>query len=107
MTTQFTHRSDGNTLIIGASNSALEYIVWRFDDEEPSAIYFEYDGEDSGEFNNIEEVTVMHDGIHIVLKSSDLLHFYFNLAEHSEYEHFVSGLQMIYKDSPNILDIID
>jgi hypothetical protein len=107
MTTQFTNRSDGSTLILGASNDALGYVVWRFDDREPSKIYFEYDGQTNGAFNNIEELTVMHDGIHIILKSSNMLHFYFNLEGPSEYEHFVSGLQIIYKDSPNILDIID
>ena len=97
---------DGIT-VIGVTNSPNDYLIWRFDPDEREKIYFEYDDRIHGGYNIAKEITISLDGIHILLMSDRLVHFYFNELLRSDYEQFIQILRQVYVNHQSILEVLD
>ncbi|MCX2778970.1 hypothetical protein [Microbulbifer thermotolerans] len=66
-------------------------------------VYFEYDDQTNGGYNNVKECTVTTDGIHVVLANNELAHFYFNKG-FDKFAELKSGLEKIYQGNEHVLE---
>ena len=65
---------------------------------------FESDSE-PGAFNNIVEVNIDFDGIHIVTQQNKMIDFYFDPPRHDSLGKFCHALTIMYDECPDILHI--
>lgn len=83
------------------------YVLWRrglsVEAGSESGIYFEYDSQKNGGYNNVHECTVTCDGIHIVLANGNLAHFYF-VKGFNRFAELKSGLKTIYHGKESIVE---
>ena len=95
-------------LSLGVLLSESEYLLWQMEieGEDSNKIYFEFNDQINGGYNHITEISLMRDGIHIVKVDGALEHFYFDVG-FEDYDKLVRGLVRIYKERPEILDVID
>ncbi len=107
MNTQITTNKEENIFIVGVTNESEEYFLWQREDDSKTDIYFEYNEQINSGYNIIAECTVMLDGIHLVLSSGKLLHFYFNNLPYTEYKKFVESLKFLYSEQHEILEVLD
>jgi len=105
MKTKIYNSKDETHLSVRASNLDSEYILWQRE-LEGNDIYFEWDEQSNGNFNSTSECTIDYDGIHIVLKDKNMIHFYFNSLSKNELEGLIERLKHIYEPQPQILEII-
>lgn len=66
-------------------------------------IYFEYDDQINGGYNNVKECTVTSDGIHFVLTNNELAHFYF-IKGFDKFAELKAGLEKIYLGNEHVLE---
>ena len=83
------------------------YVLWQRgltkESGSEDGVYFEYDDQINGGYNNIKELTVTSDGIHIVLVNNELAHFYF-LKGFDKYSELKAGLQKIFQGNERVLE---
>ncbi len=83
------------------------YVLWQkgLTEEVGSkdGIYFEYDDQINGGYNNVKECTVTSDGIHVVLANDQLAHFYFNKG-FNKFTELKTGLEKIYHGNLHVLE---
>jgi hypothetical protein len=91
--------------LVGAQNSSDDYLLWQKSINE-DRVHFEcYDQSNSG-YDIVLECTLDKDGIHIVLKNQQMVHFYFVNCPTDHWENLVKGLKTIYKTHPDILEVL-
>ena len=84
------------------------YCLWRGACKTDNRVYFEWDGPKNNGYNHVTQIMVMYDGMHIVLKDDQLVHFYFNKLPLEKYRQLVMALRSIYPSpSSKILEILD
>ena len=96
---------DGNHMVGAQNDPETDYVLWQKLEEE-SEIYFEYCGQQNSGYDIVQEITIDRDGIHIVVKTGELVHFYFNQCKKEDWEKMVSGLKEVYSDRPKVLEIL-
>ena len=104
MTTVITNNFEENTHIVGVQNSASDYMLWQKSTADNN-VHFEWDSQTNSGYNIVKECTVDKDGVHIVLKNTQLVHFYFLKCLDEEWLEFTNGLKKLYEKYPSILDI--
>ena len=107
MATQLGISDQDGRICIGLSDAPNDYLMWQFIPQEQGQIYFEYDDQVNGGYDIATEITVMHDGIHILLASGKLIHFYFDGFSKSKYDDLVQALQRIYHQNQSVLEVLD
>ena len=107
MNTQIAITTEGNVTTVGVSDESQEYLLWQIQEGDEQNIYSEYNDQNNSGYNNIKECTLMLDGIHLVMSSGELVHFYFNNLHKSEYLKLVSALEIVYSSKPGVLEVID
>jgi len=105
VTTEISVSIEDGLTIIGASNNEAEYCLWQIEKGDENNIYFEFDDQVNGGYNPIKECTIMRDGMHFVLSTDKLHHFYFNSLPLDKYRELVSALESNYTNT--ILQVID
>jgi hypothetical protein len=107
MASQITISSDEQySQIIALKNGADDYCLWKVEGDS-CEIYFEYDSKINSGYNLVSECTLMLDGMHIVLNSGKLYHFYFNDIAIGDYKNLVASLESMYPKDLDVLDIVD
>lgn len=107
MTTEISVESIDGVLSVRTANGPRDYILWQWTESAPHDIYVEFNNPSHGEYNAIDECTVMLDGVHIVTSDQDLIHFYFDDISQALYSKFSHGLKQIYASVPGILAVLD
>ena len=109
MKTKLTITKEGEILTLSVANASEDEFTWRYDSNQQSHIYFEYsyDGQKNSGYDLVQECTVMFDGLHLVLTSGVILHFYFNHFLRTEYKNLCATLALIHVGTPGVLEIID
>lgn len=83
------------------------YVLWQRgltkDVGSEDGVYFEYDDQINGGYNNVKECTVTSDGIHIVLVNDELAHFYFNKG-FDKFAELKAGLEKVYQGNEHVLE---
>jgi hypothetical protein len=99
---------ESGVLVIELQISNDEYLLWQIspDEENNADVYFEFNDQLNGGYNNIKEVCLMRDGIHMVMADDRLEHFYFD-KKFNDYTRLVSGLKKVYRNNRSILEVID
>jgi hypothetical protein len=107
VTTIFSNQWEGGVHRVGASDDSGEYVLWQVESEDQSRVYFEYDDQSNGGYDNVTQVVVMRDGIHVVLTLGKMVHYYFSMSKelNASYENFVQGLKEVYRTTPAILEV--
>jgi hypothetical protein len=105
--TQIAITTENNVTTVGVTDESEEYLMWQIEEGDEQNIHFEYNDQINSGYNNIKEITLMLDGIHLEMSTGELVHFYFNNLSKSEYLRFVSALEGIYSSNPEILEVID
>lgn len=107
METVFAFPSSEDVQLLGASNGDAEYILWQYTDERNEPVYFEWDDQANGGYDNVLECTVDMDGCHIAIRAGHIVHFYWNPPRHRDLKRFVDGLRAIYGKTTNTLEVHD
>jgi len=98
---------ENDVLIVSVLGADGSYFMWQkgLSEEVGSkdGIYFEFDDQINGSHNLVAECTVTNDGIHIVLTTGKLEHFYFP-PSFDKYEELQVGLNNIYAEQRGILE---
>ena len=81
METQISIRQNENVFTVGIAGESGAYFLWQ-------------------------STEAQDDGVHLALKSGELLHLYFNDVSEEEYEILVEALKKIYIKQPSILQVI-
>ncbi|MBU1220547.1 hypothetical protein KKF34_02850 [Myxococcota bacterium] len=104
----YSELNEDGILIVLLKISDDQYLLWQSStlEVDNSEVYFEFNDQLSGGYNNIKEITLMRDGIHLVMKNNCLEHFYFD-KKFDDYSALASGLKKIYKNNLKNLDILD
>ncbi len=83
------------------------YVLWQVGLTEEAGskdgVYFEFDDQSNGGYNNVKECSVDTDGIHIVLSNDELAHFYFAKG-FDKFSELKLGLQKIYKGKEYVVE---
>lgn len=83
------------------------YVLWQKgltkDVGLEDGVYFEYDDQIIGGYNNVKECTVTSDGIHIVLANDELAHFYFDTG-FDKFAELKAGLEKVYQGNEHVLE---
>lgn len=103
MNTNICYFEQDGLILVGASNSDDEYLLWQRNEAE-SDIHFEWNDQSNGNYNCVTECSVDSDGVHILLKESSLVHFYFHNVSKDELGKLIEGLRDIYRSEPKILN---
>jgi hypothetical protein len=106
MASQISISTEEGLEIIALANGAEDYCLWQVEDDRDE-IYFEFDDQINGGHDLVRECTLMFDGMHIVLSSGQLYHFYFDAVSVDDYRKLVAFLENIYPKNVGILDVID
>lgn len=101
--------NENDVFSISIANGLDDIFIWRFDDNEQEHIYFEciYDEREIGGYGLVKECTVMFDGMHMVLTSGEILHFYFNDFSRVDYKKLCTTLALMYADVSGVLGVVD
>jgi len=98
---------ENDVLTVAVQGWGGGYVMWQrgLTEEVGSedGIYFEYDDQKNGGYNNVQECTVTSDGIHIVLTNGQLAHFYFSKG-FNKYSELKTGLNNIYQGNKHVLE---
>ena len=105
MSTEITHITEDEIIFVGAANDPeTDYILWTKGIDEKE-IYFETNGQAKSGYDIVKEITIDFDGVHIVLNDSTVEHFYFNLVEKEDWKKLATGLQKIYQENKDVIEI--
>jgi len=105
MSTEVTVSHEVDVLMVSAFNSPTSYLFWQCDTDEESEIFFEYNDESNGSFNNIVECFVNEIGIQIVTKSEGNIEFQFSNLTSKAQARLLAGLKDIFAQNPSVLTI--
>lgn len=107
MPTQIEISDEDRITVLSIVGSPNDYLMWQLDPNEQDQIYFEYNKQANGGYNIAKEITISLDGIHILLTSDQLVHFYFDGLSKSTYEKIVQVLQQIYARQKSVVEVLD
>jgi len=104
MNTKISNMLENGIHIVGAYNTEEDYVLWQKSENEHE-INFEWNSQSNSGYDIVKECTLDRDGMHIVLKDSKMLHFYFSNCLYLEWKKLSDGLQKIYISDSDIIDI--
>ena len=79
---------------------------WQVTDNKKT-IYFEAIAEGVSGKNVIQDCTIMWDGIHLTVKTGDILSYYFQEMNLAIYTTLTKHLKHIYQAYPNLIEVLD
>ena len=98
---------ENDVLAVGVTGLDGSYVMWQKGLTEAvgseDGIYFEIDDQSNGGYNIVKECTVTNDGIHLVLVSGKLEHFYFP-PDFNKVTELQESLEKIYQGSEHVLE---
>jgi hypothetical protein len=103
MTTQFAISDEEGIITIGAANGDDDYILWQKGLDESEKIHFTYQDQINSEYNIVTECSIDNDGCHIVLKSGEVVHFYWNPPRHVGLDKFIEYLRGLYSEKEGVI----
>jgi hypothetical protein len=105
MSTEIKVSHEVDVLMVSAFNSPTSYLFWQCDTDEVSEVFFEYNDESNGGFNNITECLVNEVGIQISTKSSEKIDFQFSKLTSKGQARLLAGLKDIFAQDLSVLTI--
>ncbi|MGD1908674.1 MAG: hypothetical protein ACFB0C_22190 [Leptolyngbyaceae cyanobacterium] len=103
MNTEFVNESVNGIRRVGAINGQSEYILWQQDAS--GAIHFECGTQQNSGYGIVSEVTVDRDGCHLVV-DSQIVSFYWHPPRASGLAIFIQGLQELYEETPEVVEML-
>ncbi len=98
---------ENDVLVVSVLGVDGSYFIWQKglteDVGSDDGIYFEFDDQINGNYNQIKECTVTNDGIHVVLANGNLEHFYFP-PDFDKLQELQAGLKKIYAEQSGIVE---
>jgi len=96
--------ADEGVFYVGAMNNDTDYILWQSSELDLQEIYFEYNDQINSGYESVKECTVDNDACHIVLKTGEVVSFYWNPPKHDQLGEFVEHLKKVYARNPSIIE---
>lgn len=98
---------ENDVLVVVVQGEGGGYFMWQkgLTNEVASddGIYFEFNDQINGSFNQVKECTVTNDGIHVILSNGNSEHFYFP-PNFDKLEELQVGLNKIYTGRGGIVE---
>ena len=96
---------DNGILLVGAQNSETEYMLWQLDIDGANELHYEYNSQINGGYDQLTNVTVTPEGIHVVLNNKNICRLSFRGITKTELNKLINGLELIYERRSDILHI--
>jgi hypothetical protein len=101
---------ENDVLVVAVVDAKDSYFMWQRglteDVGSEDGIYFEFDDQINGGHEIMKECTIDLDGMHVVLASGKMEHFYFP-PKFDKYIELKKGLLKIYEGNEHVLEFHD
>lgn len=98
---------ENDVLVVVVQGADGSYFMWQKgltkEVGSDDGIYFEFNDQIKGSFNQVKKCTVTNDGIHVILSNGNSEHFYFP-SNFDKLEELQLGLNKIYADQGGIIE---
>ncbi len=107
MSTTVSISGEDRIVAIGVANGEDDYLLWQARSSNSDEIHFEWNDQSNGGYDQVRELTIMPDGMHIVLNDGQLHHFYFNGLSADKYQRLVAALGTLHEGKQDISEVLD
>lgn len=98
---------ENDVLVVAVQGKDGGYFMWQKgltkEVGSDDGIYFEFNDQINGSFNQVKECTVTNDGIHVILSNGNSEHVYFP-PNFDKLEELQVGLNKIYAEQGDIVE---
>ena len=105
MGTEITVSHEADVLMVSAFNSPTSYVFLQCDTDEISEVFFEYNDQANGSFNNISKCFVSAVGMQIFTNSAEIIDFQFSNLTSKGQARLLAGLKDIFAQDLSVLNI--